>query len=116
VADNPHVERVWIYRRTRHAGSLRVSAVLEQVRQFFALRGEHFDVAIAAGGEESPRAIKRALAIRAARTIAYAANGARYGARLTDPLPPPAAGHEVERMFGLAAPLNVAAPVAAPLP
>src|SRR6187397_1432528 len=33
VADNPNVERVWIYRRTRHAGSLRVSAVLEQVRQ-----------------------------------------------------------------------------------
>ncbi len=32
VADNPHVERVWVYRRTRHAGSLRITAALEQAR------------------------------------------------------------------------------------
>ena len=116
VADNPHLERVWVYRRTRHAGSLRVTAALEQLRQFFALRGEHFDVAIAAGGEESPRAIRRALAARAARTIGYAGDRRRYGARLTDPLPPPVTGHEIERMFGLVAPLGVAPPPIAPLP
>ena len=116
VAGNPHVERVWVYRRTRHAGSLRVAAALEQVRQFFALRSERFDIAIAAGGEESPRAIRRALAVRAARTVAYAGDAPRYGTRLTDPLPPPVGGHEVERMFGLAAPLNITAPDVSPLP
>src|SRR5512139_3704285 len=96
VADDPDVERVWIYRRTRHAGRVRVGAALGQVRQFFALRGERFDVAIAAGGKESPRAIHRALAAHAERTIAYAANTRAYGPRLTDALPPPARGHEID--------------------
>ncbi len=36
--------------------------------------------------------------------------------RLTDPLPPPASGHEVERIFGLVAPLGVAPPAVTPLP
>jgi len=116
VAGNPDVERVWVYRRTRHAGAVRVGAALGQIRQFFALRGERFDVAIAAGGKESPRAIRRALAAHAARTIAYAEQPQRYGRRLTDPLPPPASGHEVERIFGLVAPLGVAPPDATPLP
>ena len=116
VADHPDVERVWVYRRTRHAGAVRVGAALAQVRQFFALRGERFDVAIAAGGKESPRAIRRALAARAARTIAYAQRPQRYGRRLTDALPPPASGHEIERIFGLVAPLGVAPPSVAPWP
>ena len=116
VADNPDVERVWVYRRTRHAGAVRVGAALGQIRQFFALRGEHFDVAIAAGGKESPRAIRRALAAHAARTIAYAQQPHRYGRRLTDALPPPVSGHEVERIFGLVAPLGVAMPAVVPLP
>jgi heptosyltransferase-3 len=116
VADHPDVERVWVYRRTRHAGSVRVGAALGQIRQFFALRGERFDVAIAAGGKESPRAIRRALAVHAARTIAYAQRPHGYGRRLTDALPPPSSGHEIERIFGLVAPLGVAMPPVAPLP
>lgn len=116
VADDADVERVWIYRRTRHAGRVRVGAALGQVRQFFALRGERFDVAIAAGGKESPRAIHRALTVHAGRTISYAADTRAYGPRLTDALPPPARGHEIDRMMGLLAPLGVAAPPVAPLP
>jgi ADP-heptose:LPS heptosyltransferase len=116
VAGNPDVERVWVYRRTRHAGRVRVAAAAAQLAQFFGLRGERFDVAIAAGGEESPRAISRALAAGAARTVAYAAEPRRYGVRLTDPLPPPVTGHEVERILGLGAPLGVAPPPVAALP
>jgi len=116
VADNPDVARVWVYRRTRHAGRVRLGAAAAQVRQFFGLVGERFDVAIAAGGEESPRAVGRALAARAARTIAYAAAPRRYGPRLTDPVSPPADGHEVERILGLGAPLGVAPPPVAALP
>ncbi len=116
VDGNRRIERVWVYRRTRHAGTVRIGAALEQARQFFALRAEHFDVAIAAGGEESPRAILRALAVRAKRCIAYVAGAAAYGRRLTDPLPAPAAGHETERMFGLLAPLGLAPPLSLPLP
>ncbi len=116
VTGNPDVERVWTYSRTRHGGRIRIGAVLSQLRQFVALRRERFDVAIAAGGDESPRAIRRALAVRAARTIAYAADPGRYGRRLTDPLPPPAAGHEVARMLGQSAPLSIALPPTSPIP
>jgi ADP-heptose:LPS heptosyltransferase len=116
LTGNPDVERVWIYTRTRHAGRMRIGAALSQFRQFIALRRERFDVAIAAGGDESPRAIRRALAVRAARTIAYAADPGRYGRRLTDPLPPPTAGHEVARMLGQSAPLSIALPTTSPLP
>jgi len=80
------------------------------------LRRERFDVAIAANGEESPRAIRRALAVGALRTIAYVSPGKRYGGRLTDPLPSPAHGHEIERTLALAAPLGVAPPASADLP
>ena len=115
VADNPHVARVWVYHRTRHAGAVRVTAAFGQLRQLFALRAERFDVAIAAGGEESPRAIRRAVAARAARTIAYVAGARRYRG-LTDPLPLPQAGHEAQRIMGLVAPLGVVTPVALPDP
>jgi ADP-heptose:LPS heptosyltransferase len=116
VADNPDVARVWVYRRTRHAGRVRLAAAAAQVRQFFGLRGERFDVAIAAGGEESPRAIGRALAARAVRTIAYAVDPRRHGTRLTDPVSPPTVGHEIERILGLGAPLGVAPPPVAASP
>ncbi len=107
---------MWVYRRTRHAGRVRFAAAAGQLRQFFGLRAERYDVAIAAGGEESPRAISRALAAGARRTVAYAAEPRRHGPRLTDPLPPPAAGHEVERILGLGLPLGVAPPPVAALP
>lgn len=116
VAGNPDVERVWTYPRTRHAGRLRVGAALAQAAQLFALRRERFDVAIAAGGEESPRAVRRALAARAARTIAYAADPARYGRGLTDAQAPPATGHEVRRVLAQLAPLGVDVPADPPLP
>ena len=54
--------------------------------------------------------------MHAKRTIAYATNAGNYGPRFTDPLPPPASGHETERMFGLAAPLGIALPDASPAP
>jgi ADP-heptose:LPS heptosyltransferase len=110
VAGNPDIERIWTYPRTRHAGRLRLGAAIAQLGQLFALRRERFDVAIAAGGDESPRAIGRALAAGAGRTIAYASAATRYGGRLSDPQPPPAYGHEIERMLRLALPLGVALP------
>ncbi len=115
VAGNPDVARVWVYQRTRHAGRVRVTAALGQTRQLFALRREGFDVAIAAGGEESPRAIARALAVGAARTIAFVADPARFR-RLSDPVSPPDGGHEVERMLALASPLGIALPARSPDP
>ena len=74
VSDNPNIDRLWVYPRTKTGKKIRVVAVIKQVWQEMQLRRERFDVAIVAGGEESPRAIRRALRMRALRTIAYYAS------------------------------------------
>jgi ADP-heptose:LPS heptosyltransferase len=110
VEGHPALARVWVYPRVRHGGRVRLGAALAHLPLAWQLARARFDVAIAMGGDESPRAIRRALATRARRVVGYAAAPAGYGARFTDPLPPPAAGHEVERMLALLAPLGVAPP------
>ena len=106
VAGNPHVDRVWIYRRVRHAGRVSVAAAWDWLWQTRALRRERFDWIIVANGDESPRAIRRGLALRGGRTVARCADSARYPG-LSDALPPDRASHEVERLLGLLAPLGV---------
>ena len=110
--DHPALARTWIYARVRHAGRLRLGAALRQPVLAWRLRRERFDWAIVAGGDESPRAIRRAIATGATRIVAYAADAARYGRHLTDPLPVPGEsdGHELARMYAELAPLGVAPP------
>lgn len=114
---NPDIDRLWIYPRVRHGAALRPWAVWEQVKQVWRLRREHFDVAIAAGGVISPRAVERILRLNAKRTIAYAGAskdnpdaGAALFARLTDPLAYNRTLHEVESNLHLLTPLGVAPP------
>ncbi len=106
VAGNPHVDRLWIYRRVRHAGRISFAAAWSWLWQGFALRRERYDWVIVANGDESPRAIRRALSVRGARTVARCADASKYPG-LTDPVAPDAAGHEVERLLGLLAPLGI---------
>ena len=110
VRDVPGLERTWVFPRVRHAGRLRLNAALRQVPLGFALRMQRFDAAIVMGGDESHRGIARAIATGARRVIAYANDARRFGRRLTDPLPVPHKGHEVDRMAALLAPLGVAPP------
>jgi len=105
--DHPALVRTWAFARVRDGGRLDWRAAAQQVPLHFALRRERFDWAIVMGGDESHRAIRRALATRAARVVAYAQEPARYGPRLTDPLPPPSTGHETARMLALCVPLGV---------
>ena len=98
--------RTWTYARAREAGRLRIRAALSQVPLFWQLRRQHFDFAVVMGGDESHRGVRRAIASGAARVVAYADDPRRYGSRLTDPLPQPRTGHEVERMLALLAPLG----------
>jgi ADP-heptose:LPS heptosyltransferase len=108
VAGNPHVDRLWVYRRVRHAGRISFGAAWGWLGQSLALRRERYDWVIVANGDESPRAVRRALALRGARTVARCANATRYRG-LTDPLPPDAAGHEIERLLGLLVPIGIPA-------
>jgi len=109
VAGNPHVDRVWVYRRVRNAGRVSVGAAWEWLWQGRALRHERYDWVIVANGDESPRAIRRGLSVRGARTVARCADASRYPG-LTDPVPPDAASHEIERLLSLLAPLGVPLP------
>jgi ADP-heptose:LPS heptosyltransferase len=115
VEGNPHLDRVWVYRRVRSAGRVSVSAGIEGLLMGRKLRRERYDWVLVGNGEESPRAIRRALTAGGARTVAYCEDAARYP-RLTDPLPVERGMHETDRLLALAAPLGVAPPAAPILP
>ena len=110
---NADVNRVWSYRRSRVAGRASLSGALSQLVVGAQLRWQRYDVAIAAQGEASPRATRRARFVGAARTIAYVDGDE---ARISDPLVPPTQGHERDRVIALLAPLGIAAPRQLPLP
>lgn len=106
VKGNPHLDRVWVYRRVRHAGRASLAAAWQWVVQGLALRRERYDWVIVANGDESPRAIRRGLSVRGARTVARCADASKYPG-LTDPLPPDTASHEIERLLALLSPLGI---------
>lgn len=110
VHGHPSIARTWTYPRVRDGRRLRLGAALAHVPIALALRRQRFDAALAMGGEESPRAIRRAIGAAPERVIAYAAEARRYGRALTDPLPVPTQGHEIDRMMALLAPLGVTPP------
>jgi len=112
---NPHVARVWVYRRVRHGGRVSLGAAWDWLGQRRALRRERFDWVIVANGEESPRAIRRGLSLRGVRTVARCADASKYPG-LTDALPQDPAGHEIDRLLGLLAPLGASAQWPAGLP
>lgn len=114
--DDAALARIWTYRRARDAGRLRPGAAIGQVPLLWNLRRARFDWAIAMGGEESPRAVRRTIATGARRVVAHVGDPARYGRRLTDPLPVPSNGHEIARMLTLLAPLGIPAPAHLPVP
>jgi ADP-heptose:LPS heptosyltransferase len=104
------VARIWAYPRVRDGRRLRLGAAFAQIPIALELRRQRFDAALVMGGDESPRAIRRAIATAPSRVVAYAADARRYGRGLTDALPVPTHGHEIERMMALLAPLGIAPP------
>ena len=105
---NPHLDRVWIYRRVRHGGRASFGAAWDWLWQGRALRRERFDWLIVANGDESPRAIRRGLSLRALRTVAVCADPSKYPG-LSDPIAPDTSLHEMDRLLRLLAPLGVPA-------
>lgn len=114
VSGNPHLSRLWVYPRVRSAGRMDLGAALRQGLMLWKLRRQNFDAVIAAGGEESHRAIKRAAWLGRKRSIGYCSDPGLCRL-LTDPLPVPE-GHEARRMMGLLAPLGLPQPDELPPP
>ncbi len=109
VAGNPHVDRVWTYRRVRNAGRASLGAAWQWLWQSLALRRERYDWVIIANGDESPRAIRRGLSLRGARTVARCVDASNYPG-LTDPMPLDASSHEIERLLALLSHLGIPFP------
>lgn len=113
VEGNPRLDRLWVYRRVRHAGRLRFSPIVQNLAVRWKLRRERFDWVLVANGEDSPRAIRWGLAARGARTVAYCG---RAGAGLTDALAVPRGMHEMDRLLALLVPLGISPPEKPPWP
>ena len=109
VANNRDLDRIWVYRRVRTGRRVRIGAAFEAVWQMLALRREKFDIAIVANGFESDRAIKRAIATRARRIIAYVKDPALRRA-VTDPLDEPYSQHESERLLAMLGGIGIPMP------
>ena len=109
VRDNPHVDRLWVYRRVRTGQKVSLSAAVQSAWQLLQLRRRRYDVAIVANGAESHRAIKRALAVGAKRVIAYVEDPARWP-RVSDPLRVDHSLHECDALLAMLVPLGIPRP------
>ena len=112
---NPHPYKVWSLPRIRHAGRLRLGAVLQTARLLWHLRQQRFDWVLVGNGDESPRAIERGLWMRGKNTVSYCGTEGDWP-KLTHPLPVPQNLHESRRLAGLVRPLGLVLPSSLPDP
>ena len=85
LKDAPCVDELYSYPQVKSFNLKSLIALLKQLMLFLKIRGKDFDIAIAAGGEFSHRAIKRLLWMKARRTIAFAPKNTVIKG-LTDPV------------------------------
>ena len=109
VRDSPHLDRLWVYPRVRIGRRVSLSAAVQSAWQLLQLRRQRYDVAIVANGVESHRAIRRALAVRAKRVIAYVDDPGRWR-RVSDPLRVDRSLHESDALLAMLAPLGIPRP------
>ena len=67
----PFIDQLYSYPQPKSFNLKSIASIFTQLFIFLKIRLEHYDIAIAAGGEYSPRAIKRLLWLKAKRTIAF---------------------------------------------
>ena len=116
VADgNTTINKRWTYGRVRTGKKIDFGAAWRQLTMYGVLKMHRFDVAIAAGGHESHRAIARTLHASAKRTIAYAA-GEKLRRKVSDSLIPDEHLHESARIVKLLEPLGIQLPSVLPTP
>ena len=71
LKDNPFVDELYSYPKPKSFNLKSIISLFKQLIIFLKIRHAHFDVAIAAGGEFSHRAVKRLLWLKAKRTISF---------------------------------------------
>ncbi len=116
VADgNSCVNHRWIYGRVRTGRHIDFAAAWRQLTTYAALKMQGFEVAIAAGGHESHRAIARTLHAGAKRTIAYA-GAEKLRRKVSDSVLTDDSLHESMLMLKLLEPLGIKLPTELPAP
>jgi heptosyltransferase III len=118
MAGNCDVDVIHTYPRTRTGRRIHGLGFIKQLHQVWQLRRARYDVAIAAGGEASHRAIARLAWLNARMSIAFVHAGDPMGRRITHPLVPDSTLdnlHESERIAQLLKPLLTAANPSPPL-
>lgn len=117
IEGNRSIDAIFALPRIRVGRTLRINGIHANLLMRAELAWAHYDVALVAQGEESPRAIRRAFTVRSRCVVAYASEPHRYGRRLTDRVPPPPeTAHEVDRMVELARILGLSIPSELPDP
>lgn len=71
LKDNPFVDALYSYPKPKSFNLKSIISFFKQLIIFLKIRHENFDIAIAAGGEFSHRAVKRLLWLKAKRTISF---------------------------------------------
>lgn len=71
LKDATFIDKLYSYPQPKSFNITDILSFINQFYIFLKIRSEHYDIAIAAGGEYSHRAIKRMLWMKAKKTIAY---------------------------------------------
>jgi ADP-heptose:LPS heptosyltransferase len=103
------IDQLYSYPQPKSFSLQSMASIFIQLFIFLKIRLEHYDIAIAAGGEYSPRAIKRLSWIKAKRTISFVPKN-KIIKEITDPVIEPShkkkGRHESQRMIELINPIT----------
>jgi ADP-heptose:LPS heptosyltransferase len=109
VKNVPFIDQLYSYPQAKSFSLQSMASIFIQIFIFLKIRLEHYDIAIAAGGEYSPRAIKRLSWIKAKRTISFVPKN-KIIKEITDPVIEPSRNkkgrHESQRMIELLNPIT----------
>ncbi|MBC8007136.1 MAG: glycosyltransferase family 9 protein, partial [Prolixibacteraceae bacterium] len=108
---NPDLDHVYTYTKAKHRGETGqgvLDVYLQRLRMLFGLRREHYDYAVLANLEFSPRPFRLARLIAPKHIVGFLAPGTRWARTVDLGVPPDnVPRHEVEGLFQLLAPLGI---------
>jgi len=108
LKDSPFIDHLYSYPQSKSFNLKSITSIISQFFIFLKIRSEHYDIAIAAGGEYSHRAIQRLLLMKAKRTISFVPKN-KIIKGVTDPITEPdtekKGPHESQRMIELLTPI-----------
>lgn len=108
LKDAPFIDQLYSYPQPKFFNLGSIISIFLQIIIISKIRKEQYDIAIAAGGEYSPRAIKRLLWMKAKRTISFVPEN-KIVKGITDPITEPhttkKGPHESQRMIELLNPI-----------